>query len=76
MGRIKSTMVKRAAEQLLDQNTTTFSDSFEYNKRVLGNATMPSKKIRNKVAGYLARLVQMEKKEAAKLGLAKQSSAQ
>jgi small subunit ribosomal protein S17e len=67
MGRIKSTMVKRAAEQLMDQNTDKFSDSYEYNKRILGSNTMPSKKIRNKVAGYIARLVQMEKKEAAKL---------
>ncbi len=59
-------MVKRAAEQLINQNSDKFSDSFEYNKRILGG-TMPSKPIRNKIAGYLARLIQMQKKEAAKL---------
>ena len=59
MGRIKSTMVKRAAEQLLEKETS-FNDSFEKNKRILGN-TMPSKPIRNKIAGYISRLKKMEK---------------
>lgn len=62
MGRIKSTMVKRAAEQLMETHEGKFSGSFEYNKRVLGS-TMPSKPIRNKIAGYIARLVKMEKKQ-------------
>jgi ribosomal protein S17E len=59
MGRIKSTMVKRAAEQLLDKENK-FDDTFEKNKKILGN-TMPSKPIRNKIAGYIARLKRMEK---------------
>lgn len=58
MGRIKSTMVKRAAEQLLD-GENDFNDSFEHNKKLLGS-TMPSKPIRNKIAGYIARLKQVE----------------
>lgn len=62
MGRIKSAMVKRAAEGLMDQHEGKFSSSFEYNKRMLGS-TMPSKPIRNKIAGYIARLVRMQKKE-------------
>lgn len=59
MGRIKSAMVKRAAEALMDQHEGKFSGSFEYNKRVLGS-TMPSKPIRNKIAGYIGRLVKMQ----------------
>lgn len=62
MGRIKSTMVKRAAESLLEQNPTKFSSEFTRNKEVLGSSTMPSKPIRNKVAGYLARMVKMKEK--------------
>jgi ribosomal protein S17E len=55
MGRIKSTMVKRAANQLLDEEND-FNDSFDHNKLVLKD-TMPSKPIRNKIAGYIARLL-------------------
>lgn len=54
MGRIKSLMVKRASRNLLKEENK-FSDNFEHNKKVLGN-TMPSKKIRNKVVGYITRL--------------------
>ena len=62
MGRIKSLMVKKAAKQLIAQKTE-FTESFEENKRILGNKSMPSKPIRNKVAGYITRLVRMKKAE-------------
>jgi ribosomal protein S17E len=58
MGRIKSTLVKRTSHKLLEEKAM-FTTSFEHNKKVLGR-TMPSKKIRNKIAGYLARLVVMQ----------------
>jgi len=59
MGRIKSLMVKRAAKQLIVLYKSRFSVSFEENKKVLGNR-MPSKSVRNKIAGYLSRLSSME----------------
>ena len=52
-------MVKRAARQLLN-GENDFNDSFEHDKKLLGN-TMPSKPIRNKIAGYIARLKRAEK---------------
>ncbi len=57
MGRIKSTMIKRTAQQLLsDENSAgAFTGDFEHNKKAL-QGTMPSKSIRNKVAGYIARI--------------------
>ena len=58
MGRIKLLMVKRAARQLLG-GENDFDDSFEHDKKLLGN-TMPSKPIRNKIAGYIARLKRAE----------------
>lgn len=58
MGRIKSTMVKKTAKNLLGKEPA-FSESFENNKKILGN-TMPSKPIKNKIAGYLARLKRMQ----------------
>ena len=67
MGRIKSLMVKKAARQLL--NETVFNEEFNNNKKHLGN-TMPSKPIRNKIAGYITRLMrakaQKQQEEAAK----------
>ena len=58
MGRIKQMMVKRATKELMARNIP-FSESFEYNKKVLSNF-MPSKKVRNKIAGYIARLKRVE----------------
>ncbi len=55
MGRIKSTLVKRTSKQLLKHEEIVFTNAFNDNKKILGN-TMPSKKIRNKIAGYIARL--------------------
>jgi len=58
MGRIKSKMIKRAAKQLTEKDKR-FIDKFENNKKVLAES-MPSKPIRNKIAGYIARLKRME----------------
>lgn len=56
MGRIKSLLVKRTAKQLLETKPELFKSSFEHNKKILGK-TMPSKPLRNKIAGYIARLL-------------------
>ena len=58
MGRIKQAMVKRASFELLELGIE-FQNNFEANKKLLGHV-MPSKKIRNKIAGYLARLKKAE----------------
>jgi len=54
MGRIKLKLVKRTSHLLLNEENV-FTDKFEDNKPILGNS-MPSKKIRNQIAGYIARL--------------------
>jgi len=59
MGKIKSKLIKRSAEELVKRGVI-FTESFENNKRILGR-TMPSKKIRNQIAGYLSRLKKQEK---------------
>lgn len=55
MGRIKSTLIKRTSRQLLEKSPESFSKDFEVNKKVLGNS-LPSKRLRNRVAGYISRL--------------------
>ena len=47
-------MVKKAARQLLD-GENIFTTEFNHNKGMLGTS-MPSKPIRNKIAGYISRL--------------------
>ena len=64
MGRIKSTMVKGATKKLL-KSENVFSSDFENNKKLLKN-TMPSKSIRNKIAGYISRLMRVEEAEKSK----------
>jgi len=61
MGRIKSTMIKKAARQLIEE-PHSFNSEFEHNKRILKNE-MPSIPIRNKIAGYIARMIKMKEKE-------------
>lgn len=48
-------MIKRTATQLLE-GEHPFNSSFENNKKFLKDV-MPSKSIRNKVAGYISRLL-------------------
>lgn len=61
MGRIKSTTIKRTAKQLVDEMPESFTKDFDDNKKALGN-TMPSKKMRNKIAGQITRIKKNTKK--------------
>lgn len=61
MGRIKTILIKRTSRQLLEKSPETFTENFEENKKALGNSTMPSKRLRNKIAGYVARLKKQNK---------------
>ena len=61
MGRIKSTLIKRTA-RILEKNEEGFGEDFNRNKKILGN-TMPSKSVRNKIAGYIARIKLNRKNE-------------
>ena len=55
MGRIKTTLVKRTSRELIEKSPESFSSNFGENKKSLGG-TMPSKPLRNKIAGYISRL--------------------
>ena len=59
MGKIKSKGIRKAAKLLLREEIK-FTDRFEENKRLLGN-TMPSKKVRNQLAGLLTKIKKEEK---------------
>ncbi|MAG52515.1 MAG: 30S ribosomal protein S17e [Nanoarchaeota archaeon] len=63
MGRIKTTLVKRSAENFLDKHPDLFKTSFKENKvKLAGVGEIKSKKLRNKIAGYLTRLTKQQEK--------------
>jgi small subunit ribosomal protein S17e len=62
MGRIKTDLVKRVTHKLIDKYDGKFTEDFEQNKKIMGEVSeMPSKKIRNTVAGYITRVVKQRK---------------
>lgn len=65
MGKIKSKLIRRTTKVLIEKGIN-FEKSFEKNKKILGN-TMPSKKLRNKMAGFLSRVKTQEERNQLKL---------
>ena len=59
MGKIKSKLIRKTANILLEKGIE-FTESFEENKKVLGTS-MPSKKLRNQLAGLLAKIQKQKK---------------
>jgi ribosomal protein S17E len=55
MGRIKPKLIKRTSRKLIEKDSDSFGKEFEGNKKAIGSS-LPSKKTRNKIAGYIARL--------------------
>ncbi len=59
MGRVRPTYIKRLAKDLVEADPENFSEDFEENKEELDEkADFKSKKLRNRVAGYIVRVVQ------------------
>ncbi len=57
MGKVRTEQVKRIARELLDRYKKKFTTDFETNKKLVDAFTnITSKKLRNRVAGYTARL--------------------
>ena len=57
MGRIKTQLVKRVTNDLIEQNPDKFKKDFDENKVIVDElADVPSKKLRNIIAGYATRL--------------------
>jgi small subunit ribosomal protein S17e len=61
MGKVRTEMVKRISLELLDRYEKSFSKEFEQNKQFLNEIELDvSKKLRNRIAGYVTRLVKIE----------------
>lgn len=58
MGKVRTEMVKRISEELVEKYPNNFSADFEANKQFLKEIGLEvSKKLRNRIAGYISRII-------------------
>ena len=63
VGKVRPLYIKRAARQLFEKYPNRFTESFEENKKAIAELTsITSKRVRNRVAGYITRLVKRKKR--------------
>lgn len=63
MGRVRTIMIKKTARELVQMSPERFSTDYEENKKVVDellNST--TKRVRNRIAGYVTRLKIVESK--------------
>ncbi|MBU0472430.1 MAG: 30S ribosomal protein S17e [Nanoarchaeota archaeon] len=61
MGRIKTQQVKTVTHKLMEEHREEFTTEFGQNKALVTKfADVPSKKIRNTIAGYATRIKKSE----------------
>ena len=57
MGRIKTKKIKRMTREVFKNHEESLTNDYEENKKVINTKyTVPSKKLRNVIAGYCTRL--------------------
>ena len=60
MGRIRTGHIKRSAKKLMSKHK--FTGEFDKNKKLVSEkAEIPTKKLRNQIAGYITKLVKTTK---------------
>ncbi len=65
MGKVRTEMIKRISLELLDKYPYSFDIKFEENKQFLKEIGLDvSKKLRNKIAGYITTVVKSDLKAA------------
>lgn len=63
MGRIKTMLVKRVTNDLVREHNSSFKKDFGENKKIVESfAIVPSKKLRNMIAGYATRIMKRSDK--------------
>jgi small subunit ribosomal protein S17e len=64
LGNVRTDQIKRTAKELIRRFPDKFSNNFEENKLLVGKLLEgPTTKIRNQIAGYIARLLSGEEAE-------------
>ena len=58
MGNIRSSFIKRVSKELIETYNGKFTNDFDENKKLVEEfTTVSTKHLRNKIAGYVTRLV-------------------
>ena len=58
MGRIRTKTVKRASRELIEKYYTKLTEDFHLNKKIIDTvAIVPTKRLRNKIAGFTTHLM-------------------
>ncbi|MEM1537844.1 MAG: 30S ribosomal protein S17e [Candidatus Nezhaarchaeales archaeon] len=66
MGKVRPHVVKRLAERLIEQYGDRFSLSFDDNKKLVAELSgLKAKHLRNRVAGYVTRLIKIRMRRQA-----------
>jgi small subunit ribosomal protein S17e len=66
LGKVRTDTVKRISRELLKRFPDRFTGDFESDKQVVNDlVTTPSKRLRNRIAGYITRLKIVEAERAA-----------
>jgi len=61
MGNIRTSFVKRISRELIEIHKGKFTTDFDENKELVAKySTVSTKHLRNKIAGYITRLVRQE----------------
>ena len=58
MGRVRTNLVKKAAKTIIENHFSRLSYDFDTNKKIVEEvASIPSKRLRNKIAGFVTHLM-------------------
>lgn len=61
MGNIRTSFIKRMSKELIETHPGKFTTDFDENKKLVEEfSTVRTKHLRNKIAGYISRLVRNE----------------
>ena len=74
LGKVRTDTVKRMSRELLKRFPDRFTGDFESDKQVVNDLVItPSKRLRNRIAGYITRLKMVEAERAAATEVAVES---
>ncbi len=63
MGKVRTLMIKRTARKLLSMYPELFNEDFQHNKLVVRKLVdIPSKRVKNRIAGYITHLVKIKRR--------------
>ena len=76
MGKVRTDTVKRASRELIRRFPERFAGNFESDKQAVNELVItPSKRLRNRIAGYVTRLKVVEAERAAATQVATEGEA-